>query len=103
MKWDFVYEEKLPDVNGYCSRGVIANGKRCLFFSVSHNESDGMETCRVYSSITFSQESLECQYLWSAENDEMLIDCLNGLKEGEPYCGASSPIKDLHFFSDREL
>ena len=102
MKWDFVFEEEHFDVNGYCCAGIISDGKRFLFFTVGCDESGALETCRVYSSITFCQESLECQYAWFAENDEILIDSLNSLKEGEPYHGKSSPIRKLTFIPSQE-
>ena len=97
MNWDFVYEEEHFDVNGYCCAGIISNGKRFLFFTIGCDEPDAKEICRVYSSITFCQESLECQYEWLAENDELLVDCLNNLKEEEPYHGKNSPLRKLAF------
>lgn len=102
MKWDFVYEEEHFDVNGYCCAGIVSNGKRFLFFTVGCDKPGGVETCRVYSSISFCQESLECQYAWFAENDEILLDCLNGMKDGEPYHGEYCLIRKLAFIPSQE-
>lgn len=96
MCWDYVYEEEHFDINGYCSVGAISNGENCLFFTVSCDEQNGQEICRLYSSISFSAESLECQYHWTAENDSRLFNCLNSL-DGEAYCGESSPVRKIRF------
>lgn len=97
MKWNFVYEEEHPDTNGYCSAGIISNGKNFLFFTICADDPDTQEVCRIYNSIDFSEESLECQYPWTAENDEILLNCLNGLQEQNSFCGDDGPLKTLHF------
>lgn len=102
MRWDFVYEEEHYDLNGYCSAGVLSDGERFLFFTVSSDEPGLAGICRIYSSISFCSESLECQYPWTAENDEMLINCLNRVKEDEPFCGEDGPIRRLQFITDSE-
>lgn len=101
MCWDYVYEEEHFDVNGYCSVGAISNGKNFLFFTVNCDEANGKEICRLYSSITFSAESLECQYYWTAENDNRLFECLNNLIDGN-YCGQDSPVRKLLFTDSEE-
>lgn len=99
MRWDFVYEEEHFDVNGYCCAGILTDGKGYLFFTVSCDIPGGMEICRIYSSIAFSPESLECQYLWTAENDELLLNCLNNLGESEPYSGENGPLRKIDYVS----
>lgn len=96
MRWDYVYEEEHFDVNGYCSAGVISNGQNYLFFTVGCDELNGQEICRIYSSISFSEDSLECQYCWTAENDSRLFECLNNLGKNA-YCGEASPIRKINF------
>ncbi len=97
MRWDYVYEEEHFDVNGHCCAGILTNGKHYLFFTVSCDEPGAPETCRIYSSISFCQESLECHFIWTAENDELLLECLNSLEDGISYCGKDSPIRVIHF------
>lgn len=96
MCWDYVYEEEHFDVNGYCSAGAISNGCNYLFFTVSCDEQNGKEICRIYSSISFSEDSLECMYWWTAENDSLLFECLNNLGE-RAYCGEESPVRRIRF------
>lgn len=101
MRWDFVYEEEHFDINGYCCAGILTNGKNYLFFTVSCDEPSAAETCRIYSSISFCQESLECQYIWTAENDELLLECLNSLEYGKSFLGKDSPLRAIHFISSK--
>ncbi len=39
---------------------------------------------------------MECEYRATADNDAMLLECLNRL-DGEDYCGEGSPIRTLKF------
>lgn len=99
MRWDFVYQEEHYDVNGYCCAGIISDGSRYLFFTIGCDEPNTIEICRVYSSLSFCEESLECQYEWSAENDEMFLNHLNTIKDDQPYYGEGSGLKDIDFIS----
>lgn len=98
MCWDYVYEEEHFDVNGYCCVGAISNGKSFLFYTVGCDEVGSKETCRIYSSITFDEASLECVYEWTAENDSLLFECLNGVTDNN-YHGEFSPIRKLTFIN----
>ena len=97
MRWDFVYEEEHFDVNGYCCAGILTNGRGYLFFTISCSEPGTSAICRIFSSITFCQESLECQYPWTAENDDLLLTCLNTIGVEKPYSGEDSPIRKIGF------
>lgn len=97
INWDFVYEEEHYDIYGYCSTGVISNGKQFLFYIIGCDDPRTVEICRVYSSISFAAESLLCQYEWTAANDDILLNCLNNLREQDTIVGENSPIKNLQF------
>lgn len=94
--WDFSYDEEF---NHPCSpwrfAGVLTDGRHFLFWNVVGD--DGAEICRVYNSIAMDDDTLECEYPWSAENDSILIGCLNNLEDQQAYCGDGSPIQTLEF------
>lgn len=100
MCWDYVYEEEHFDGNGYCRVGAFSNGENFLFFTVNCEGPNGKEICRVYSSIAFSSESLECQYDWCEDNDTILFECLNKIVDGN-FCGDGSPVRLIRFNEKR--
>ena len=100
MCWDYIYEEECCDAKGCCCAGVISNGKNCLFFTVCRDMPGTKEICRVYNSISFAPETLECQYERSGQNDRILLNCLNSTGEMN-YCGENSRIRSLHFVSEK--
>lgn len=97
MNWQFVYEEEHFDANGYCSAGILSNGSHFLFFNVSSDSPSDFEKCRIYDSISFCEESLMCEFDWIAENESLVLSCLNGLSDEMDYCGEFCPLKTLSF------
>ena len=93
--WDFRYDEEFPARKDIQFAGVLTDGSRFLFWSVTPPERGNM--CRIHNSISLSDDSVECEYPWTAENDETLLGFLNGLADGEPYCGDDSGIFCLPF------
>ena len=86
-KWDFVYDEDYPDDWGRNFTGILSDGRHFLFWhALAENEGD-VETCRVYDSIEsmFCDNDPLCEYKWTAENDSILLECLNGLDETDIY------------------
>ena len=41
-------------------------------------------------------ESEECCYLWTSENDELVINALNNTEKGD-YCGDDSALHQIEF------
>ncbi len=93
MKWSFVYDEGLTQDTSF---GILSNGKNFLFFSQGCDFDDAPGICRIYNSISFSEDTIECEYRATAENDAILLDCLNGAANDD-YCGEGSPIRVLKF------
>lgn len=101
-KWDFVYKEKFPDSNGANRIGIIQNKnnpKQVLFFQVYAEDKDDIEFCHILTSITLDPATQVCEYPWTAENEEMLLDCLNNTVVGEEYAKTNGPLAKIPFKS----
>lgn len=101
-KWDFVYEEEFHDSNGANRIGIIQNKnnpKQVLFFQVYAYDKDDIETCHILTSITLDYATHVCEYPWTAENEEMLLDCLNNTIVGEEYAETNGPLAKIGFKS----
>lgn len=95
-KWDFKYEEEVFDHWGYNCAGVLTNGEDFLFFHIVPDEPDGKLYCHIYNSIWMMDESEECCYLWTAENDELVTEALNNCKDSN-FCGDDSIFHQIEF------
>ncbi len=93
MKWEFVYDEGLTQDALF---GILSNGKSFLFFSQEYDSGERPGMCRIYSSISFSEDTIECEYPATVENDSILLGSLNELGD-DNYCGEGSPIRVLKF------
>ena len=99
-KWEIIHEEEFPDTAGQNIIGVIqdrTNPGKILFFHVYADEEGDIETCHIYSSVSLDPATRLCEYPWTAENDEALLEALN--KCGDNYIGDDSPLKALSFAS----
>lgn len=103
-KWDFVYDEECFDDWGGNFCGVLSNGKNYLFWHAYAHEKGGNEICSVYDTIWFFVEGANpiCEYPWTAENDSLLLDCLNNLDDPKDFCGDYSPLKRIKFNDEEE-
>lgn len=96
-KWDFVYDEGFPDTAGQNEMGVISDGEHYLFYHAYAEEEGQPEICHIYSSLNMDEDTEECSYPWTAENDSILLECLNNLENETDFCGEGSPIRTLKF------
>ena len=96
MKWDFRHEEEVYDDWGTNLAGVITNGEDFLFYHFVPKEKDGDIFCHIYNSIWMDDSTEECCYLWTSENDEILINALNNAEKGD-YCGDDSILHQIEF------
>ena len=98
-KWDFVYDEECFDDCGRNFCGVLSNGKNYLFWHAYVREEGGDEICSVYDSLwaLVEGENKMCEYKWTAENDSILLDCLNNLDDPKDFCGENSPLRRIKF------
>ena len=104
-KWEFVYEEEFPDSNGTNLIGIIQNKnnpKQVLFFQVYAEDKDDIETCHILTSIALDPATKVCEYPWTAENDDMLLDYLNNTIVGEEYAESDGPLTRIGFKSITE-
>lgn len=103
-KWEFVYEEAFPDSNGTNKIGIIQNKnnpKQVLFFQVYAEDKDDIEFCHILTSITLDPATQVCEYPWTDENEELLLDCLNNTVVGEEYA-ENGPLAKIPFKSITE-
>ena len=101
-KWEFTYDEEVFDHWGQNIAGIITNGENYLFYHVHPHEDGGNEYCHVYNSIWMMDESEECCYLWTAENDEILLDALNNAKSIIDIIGDDGLLHKLEFKNETE-
>ena len=104
--WQIVYDEEVWDHNGNNFAGIFQDmnsPSHVLFFHAYKDlDDDPIETCYVYTSIFMEGNGPEeCQYPWIAQNDAILINCLNSC--GNNFFGDDSPIRTLKFKSLEEI
>ena len=96
-RWDFVDDEEHYGPDGSVSfTGILSDGEHFLFFRTDGGMDEGC-TCFIHNSILMDEDSIECYYPWTAENDSRLLECLNSLEDPQDYCGEGSPIRTLSF------
>ena len=101
-RWEFAYDEE--DGADGTFRGVLTDGSgRFLFFRTWEDEDTGADMCAVYNSIRMTDDTEECRFEWDADNDALLLECLNSLEDPDGYCGDESPLRDIEFTRTRTL
>lgn len=96
-EWDFIRDEEryTPDGRLFWA-GLLTNGKDYLYWRTDPTEHNGDETfCHIYNSILMDDDSEECCYPWSAENDELVVNGLNS--DPENYSGDDSALRQIEF------
>ncbi len=98
-KWDFIYDEEryTPDGRLFWA-GLLTNGEDYLYWKTDPTEySDEPTTCHIYNSILMTDDSEEVAYIWTAENDELVVNCLNNLEDPMRFSGDDSALLELEF------
>ena len=98
-RWDFANEEEdhsADDIREPVFSGIVTNGRNFLYYRTSDN-GDGTQTCHIHNSIRLTEDTEECSYLWTPENDSVLLSVLNHLEDSEDFCGEGSPIRTIKF------
>ena len=93
--WDFRYDEEFPARDDIQFAGVLTNGHRFLFWCVTTPENGNI--CSIHNSILMSEDSVECEYPWTPDNDALVTGCLNTLADERQYTGEESPLRDISF------
>ena len=96
-KWDFVYDEEVFDDWGQNIIGLLSNGEDYLFYHVYPHKEGGEAYCHIYNSIIMDDSMEECCYLWTSENDEILVNALNEAKSIIDITGDDGLLHQLEF------
>ena len=98
-EWRFVYDEEIFDTLGSNFTGVISNGEHFLFYHICPDKDLKKEIMHIYSSLQclFAHEGEEAEYIWTAENDQKLLDALNSEKDFSNLIGEQSILKNIQF------
>ena len=68
-----------------------------LFFHAFADEKGGPVICHVYNSIYLLPETQVCEYLWTAENDELLLARLSSLYGSFCFRNTDGPLSRVSF------
>ena len=96
-KWDFVYDEEVFDDWGQNIGGLITNGDDYLFYHVYPHKNGGEPYCHIYNSIWMNDDTEECCYPWTSENDEILINALNNAESIIGITGDDGLLHQIEF------
>ena len=76
-KWKFIYEEEVYDDWGINYAGILSNGKELIFAHSFPMEKDGPSYMHLYSSIWMEEETEECKFLDTSDNENILLNALD--------------------------
>ena len=100
--WRFIGEEEVGDeASPILFLGVLTDGDDCLYYRVEKDR-DGRDICTIHNSLTFEDGSEEVSYLWTAENDQKVIDALDAVTDRRLIAGEESVLRDIAFDDDDE-
>lgn len=102
-KWDFCYDEEVFDTAGANLAGVLTDGEHALYWhAYKDREDDAIEKCHIYNSIWMRESTEECVYDWTAENDSLVTEALNGCTDATRIAGENSVLHGIKFHSWRD-
>lgn len=98
LSWDFRADEENNHPHGpWLVAGVLTDGERFLYWKVTQDDA-GREWCSIHNSIAMDDDTEECCYPWTSENDSLVKAALDSLFEAdERWCGEDSVLLGIDF------
>lgn len=97
LSWNFRADEVNNHPHGpWLTAGVLTDGEHFLYWKVTQ-DGDGREWCSIHNSIAMDDDTEECRYPWTPENDGLVKAALDNPEADKRWCGENSVFIDIDF------